>query len=515
MTDRERTLTVMLLVVMLGVGGMVVGWKLVYAPFRDIRASSKAVSDQIDKKQYELDAEREYISRIEKLSPRLGQWEKVSLPEADPAKFGPDGSLLTAKVTPEGHLNDMRVEYQKQINAIIKKAKFTERTFAPTDTNKRNSLSLKDKPVYQTLDFRLEGEGDLESVVRLFEGFYGLNLLHKIKDFSISTQGTSPKLLVTMSIEVLLVKGAETKSKRNGILPVWAKDSRVQPPVVLARPEKAYLAIKDVGVFSPPAGPPPTGNKDEGDTPPSTDPDAVYPYIRLTMITKSDYYGGWVARIHNLASRKENSFLLADKPLTKDSRFFVDKKLAEKFPEKPEEPVTKWTVRDPSGVEMVELTVVRIDPLRVILSANGALYMMPVGARLSEALSDPLDKNAIKELGLALDTSSTFKEVKLSRLVFSEERKGYEAHFVNAANKDEKMTLAMQEAATEFSAPTDWAVKDRLGAEAAKIEVVQVNKERVVFAVDKKYYAIKEGETLQDALDKPLTAEQIKELKLP
>jgi hypothetical protein len=69
----------------------------------------------------------------------------------------------------------------------------------------------------------------------------------------------------------------------------------------------------------------------------------------------------------------------------------------------------------------------------------------------------------------------------------------------------------------EEFAPEDWKIKDGYGAEVIKLTVVKMEKERVVFTVKaekKQYYAIKAGGNLTDALAKPLSDAEVKELKL-
>ena len=66
----------------------------------------------------------------------------------------------------------------------------------------------------------------------------------------------------------------------------------------------------------------------------------------------------------------------------------------------------------------------------------------------------------------------------------------------------------------EFSAEDRWAVKDRIGSDLVKLQVVRVDKDAAYFKVDRKFYRIRAGENLAAAMEKPLAETEVKALQL-
>src|SRR5262249_16916456 len=253
----------------------------------------------------------------------------------------------------------------------------------------------------------------------------------------------------------------------------------------------------------------------------------------------------WVARIWNRGN-KDDTALLIDAPLPKQSPYLKAKKDREskgrvgfasrrgsrgdgdKAEEKPEEPVQKWEIKDHDQTKLLELQVIRVTPVRVIFQANDKFYAAHPGEPLLSAMfkeddegrltDNPLDKAELKKLGLMGDVTEVLKKVKLSSLKFNKDRNrpngAFEATFVNPENKDEKKVLAVEMVPEEWTPPSKWIVKDRFAGEVLKLEVVRVDKDQVIFEVDKKHYAIKPGGNLHDAMAKPLTVNEIKALGL-
>ena len=78
------------------------------------------------------------------------------------------------------------------------------------------------------------------------------------------------------------------------------------------------------------------------------------------------------------------------------------------------------------------------------------------------------------------------------------------------------MVMSTEALPEEEFAPEDWKIRDGFGAEVIKLTALKMEKERIVFAVkgEKKFYAIKVGGNLADAMAKPLSDAEAKELKL-
>jgi len=546
MTSRERTLLTVVLSLLAGVGTIVLASSLFFQPLGEVKQQLAAEQAQIDQRLGEIRREQAYVARIKKLSPRLAQWKKLSLPGGDASK--PEAF--------KNHLNTLKIKYQQYLNHLLTQSKFQRPAVTPGSFDARNTPRFDDrskKPIYHTLSFSLQGEADLAGVVKLFEELARTPLLQQVKSFSIARQGTSRNLAVKMTVEVLLVADAQSIKKRmeenkvnetkNGrprqtaqeadayakykdILPTFSGKGTDKPPVVLAPKTRNYLDIVTRSIFTPQQGSGSTGGPDG----PPEDRDVVLPFVRLTMISYSDYYGCWVARMHNLGNKNDSALLLAG-PLPAQSRYQDEKKelarrrrlaaSAEDLPkEQLEEPVQSWLVKDRNKTPLAEVSLIRIEPLRVIIQvqdkveqdAPRKLYLLGIGNNLHEIINSPLDGDAIRKLGLTADPAEVLKKVKLVELKYQRDRKAFEAVFVNGDNRDEKAVLATEPKPEELSPPDDWAVRDRFGTDILKLKVVRVDKDGMVFTVEDKYYRIKAGENMPAALARPLSADEIKAL---
>jgi hypothetical protein len=166
------------------------------------------------------------------------------------------------------------------------------------------------------------------------------------------------------------------------------------------------------------------------------------------------------------------------------------------------------------GEVLLELHVIRIDPERVLVLTEGDYYSIPIGTFLSDAMV-PLRNAEIEKLGL-IDREETLLNAILTKLEYQPLRKAYEGLFANPAYKDKSLSwLSTDPLPEEFESPDSWLVKNRLGIPVLKITVVKMEKDWVVFTVEKKYYSIKLGGNLLDAMKKPLSDAEVKDLKLP
>lgn len=548
MTVREKRLMVGLLVVVGVVGSVFIAKSAFLDPLDEINDEKFNLEARIAENEKKIDEWNAYQKSLETLNPRIAQWRKTSLPESD--KFDERSRDQRAFQT---HLSWLRKSYEKYLTDLLTKSKIEGAKVNPLDVDKRAAAGAK----YQVLAFSIKDAfGDQAAIRKFVTEFEKTPLLQEVRHFLIERQGTTSKLKMTMTVEVLLVTGAETVKARTGILPQFTGKGADKPPEILARSDSEYALGDKKTIFEPLIERVDRGPVEPVDPTPVTrgeNPEDVLSYVRLTLITESPYYNCRIARLNNLGNRADanrgESVLLCDAALPTDSPFQVEKKerakLRDKKPKKPaadpsplprvlhsaadteetsistestplEEPARRWVIRDKYKETVIEMQVVKIDPLRVIIQVEDKFYSVAVGDTLWDSMEEPIGKDELKKLNLLADKDDVLKKVKLAKLVTSTDRRNeYEATFVNPENKDEKVVLALEPAGEELSATDTWSVRDRFKAEVAKIKMANLSKDGVVFAAFKKYYRIKLNQTLFDALAKPLAEEDVKKLKLP
>src|SRR6266511_2572525 len=176
MTTRERNLATILVAILLGIGGILLGKKFIYDPMSELSAQAEDLDKQIKKRDQEIRDEKNYVNAVEKLSPRLAQWQKMSLPARNPdpdAAKGPPNPVREAEENRQ-HISRVRDEYQKILKDLLTKAKFKERLFKPNDLEKTTAAAANTrvKPVFQVFTYTIEGEAELQGVADFFEGLY-------------------------------------------------------------------------------------------------------------------------------------------------------------------------------------------------------------------------------------------------------------------------------------------------------------------------------------------------------
>jgi hypothetical protein len=553
MTSRERNLAAFLLVLLILGGVALTGKLLFFDPYFNLRKQTTDKDRQIDQLQRDLGKEHDYVAEITRLSPRLAQWKKMSLPavkeepkkkddprQADRKKLGEAAPSAEAA---RSHLDQVRVEYQQFLQKLLDGAKFHLTDFKPPDpraasaSGSGNAAGAR-KPPFQVLAYKVEGECNLQGIVKFFEELYRTPLLHQVKEFSITQQRSAAdpnNLLVKMTVEVLLVEEAERlhatvtrDDKKVDVRPNIFPEFDSKPPDVLpsGKKKRDYQLITTRNPFVP------VREKVVTERPVAEtkeNPDQVLPAVRLTMISYSDYYGAWVAQVQNQGNKKENTALLTDEPLPKGTRYQSDREAALKAKSAlPTEPLRRWVIKDKYQETVEELRIARIEPLRVVFAdEEGKLYGFDIGTYLDEALKAPLDEATLEFLEQSSDRDAVCKQVELKKLEFRKERDAYEGQFVNGERWDEKEILSTGALEGDLSTPNDWKVRDRFGYTRLQMVVVKMDKERVIFKVGEehdankpggkvveKHYAIKPGGNLADALKKPLTDAEVKALAL-
>jgi hypothetical protein len=161
--------------------------------------------------------------------------------------------------------------------------------------------------------------------------------------------------------------------------------------------------------------------------------------------------------------------------------------------------------------------VVKLEKDRVVFLSDKKFFAIKPEGSLQEALAKPLGPGELKALELR-DRDLVLAETRVEKLEFKKDRKGFEAVLVNPErkddgnNKDGKIVVAVDPLPEEFDAPEVWIVKDRFGTDLLAIKALKVDSNRLVFAAEKKVYAIGAGESLRQALARPLSEKEIKDL---
>ena len=363
MTQRERTLAVAILTVVILGGGAFVGYHFFFLPFRQKENTLLSLRKDVDSKRLRL-------AEIERDRPKLEMWRQLSLP--------PDVN--------RAH------EYVSLLNDLLLKSGFTSDAITridtrPADTRSSPTLPGRKEPIYTILNFNVVARGSLSNLVALLENFYRTGLLHRIKTISVqrpltTTTGQRPNQLdISLTIEGLIVQGGEERpqllpSIDRRLLAIEAAVGRFgapsglsyvltaagpagpQGPRALAEPHRQYASIADKDIFYGPLPPPPTQivkKKEESATPID-----VAQFVFLTDITQVD------AKVEaHLYDRYNNSRTKLRTGTGADS----------------------FRIRDAQGATIVQGKVVRIDDRDVIFQVGTKVYTIHVGQSLKEAMA--------------------------------------------------------------------------------------------------------------------------------
>src|SRR5437016_1520432 len=113
MTTRERNLATILLALLIGGGGILLANAVVLHPRSVLNAQLDEKREQVRVRSAELKKEQNYVKEITRLSPRLEQWQKLSLPSG--------GGAAEAN---QSHISHMKLEYQKLLSRLLADAQF-------------------------------------------------------------------------------------------------------------------------------------------------------------------------------------------------------------------------------------------------------------------------------------------------------------------------------------------------------------------------------------------------------
>ena len=229
MTVRERNLVVVFLASFAVVGGGAMFYLFFWTPYSSACARRDKAQRNTATKADEKKREEDATARIRQLDPRLTRWESVSLPD------------IRSRSSEEldRHYSQESVEYEKILSKLFADNKVQS---SETATKRPDARTLtpqaanKAPPAYQTFTYTVKATASHAAMVNFLKAFHQTEKLHQITEFKIlkPTTASVPEanvaggatpvpaapdprersLEVSMTIEVLMVKGATTREER-------------------------------------------------------------------------------------------------------------------------------------------------------------------------------------------------------------------------------------------------------------------------------------------------------------
>ncbi|HEV3262771.1 MAG TPA: hypothetical protein VG013_38400 [Gemmataceae bacterium] len=192
MTQRERYMSAVVVGLLLLVAAVVLFDLFYLQPLHERDEAITAARAEIDDKWTQM---HQTVVRRAKLE----RYKQLSLPS---------------------NLDLARREYQKWLIDLLRDSGFEPGSFQVTSTEpdtRGNGLRRGKQPVSTPLTFTVVSHGDLESLVKVLEGFYRAPMLHQIQTFTVrraATGGTAehPNILdINLKIEALIVAGSDPR----------------------------------------------------------------------------------------------------------------------------------------------------------------------------------------------------------------------------------------------------------------------------------------------------------------
>ena len=298
MNARERTLAIILILLMVGAAGGAGFWQLILTPYRkneqEIAKIRKEIADLGAQKLQVEEQARVYETKTRKMSL--------------PADFA-----------------FARKEYSHLLSSLLRKADFeTAETKISSKDPSTTQVPLigPKKPAYTKLDFDVTVKGNLTSLVDFLYNFYRQPLLHQIVRFTIvkpsGGRGRAGDLDITLLVQAIVLDKAEDRSVLLATVPsvtllgggsaslaynkrsIDGLGSPFTAADVLARvgdraahrgvtPLQEYSRIASKNIFF---GPPIVPKKEKESPEPKTREIDLSPYLKLISVTHDDYGAG-------------------------------------------------------------------------------------------------------------------------------------------------------------------------------------------------------------------------------
>lgn len=198
MNPRERVLVVFLVLVILGAGGWLFGYRFFWVPYTEKQATLKRMRDDYMEKQTRK-------AEIERDRKRLEVWQQMSLP---------------------GDTDVARREYGRYLTELLSRNGVAAGKFdikaPPVDAKSSPTIPGTKEPIYTKLVFNIQCYAPMKTLTKALEEFYRTGLMHQVKSLTIQRQltatgqGRNDELDVRMVVEALIVSGAD---KRTWLLP--------------------------------------------------------------------------------------------------------------------------------------------------------------------------------------------------------------------------------------------------------------------------------------------------------
>ncbi|MEZ6141611.1 MAG: hypothetical protein R3B84_13650 [Zavarzinella sp.] len=294
MTQREKTLSIILLGAMLFFVGGALGYFVVLSPIMESKAQIKKLNSDIEDK--ELAQEKIYAQQRQ-----MKALTEQSLPN-DVPKFRGIYSEFLARLFRQANFETGTVR-------IISK---------DPDEKSAPKIPTTKKYAYTRLIYEVAAQGDLYHLVDFMQMFYGQPVLHNITKLTVSRPSeaklqSSRELTISMTVEALVMDGAPNRPTLfplpsapallagGGVANVGITSHSVtsvgpgapQPiQTILASPSRPYLAVAGANPFyGPPPKPEPPKPEEKKTTPPPPPPEPSpdeTPYVYITSIIGDD-----------------------------------------------------------------------------------------------------------------------------------------------------------------------------------------------------------------------------------
>jgi hypothetical protein len=426
------------------------------------------------------------INRILADKPKLERWRQLSLP-ADQVMA--------------------RGEYAKFLTDLMRQSSFAvEYLRAGQSDGRVNVTADKKKPVYTPLTYSLRAKASLGNVVKMLEKFYNTGLMHRISHLIIErTDGNArgDTVTVQMTVEALILSGAEDRSKLLG-----APDKSVALSAVTAmRRGPAALALVPWAVG--PTGP--LGPRALSQPPKPAKPGTVvasYKPRKYDDIARKNIFVGEQTRQERSADPYREA-ILEYAELTDITRngvdyqaFITEKDKKEKKTRlrakngKPLGGFDSFHVKDISGESVLQGKVVWIGERDLIFKSDDKYYSLHFGQNLATALEKGrLSESQVK----SMMSAAVLGSVQLTEISRTE---GYIETFLDDKASDRKTRLRANKEGKPLGGFDSFQLKDGSGEVVLRGKVMWVSEQHVIFQADNKFYTIRPGQSLAEAVAK-------------